>query len=302
MEENYLKKLMEKEKELYAKRGYENMGWEAYELNLTPSEIRKMMNAKYISIVYKSHNHTDYKFNTDYINEQIAAEREVNNLFPQEDRIPDNLFDSIYGYDDVKFNIRNFIEKGARGGFLFIGPPASAKTLFLMEVSRLPKSTYITASSSTKIGMRDILMDDEPKYLCIDELDKASNRDYDILLSLLETGIVQKNLHDDSVQKILKTQVFAAANRDDKIPPEIRSRFIVLHFKRYTNNELRDIGISLLTSKEKFSIEDATKIVDYTIEHMEITDVRDFLKISRLIPHNDINSINKIVDFLNKYK
>jgi len=302
MKENYLKTLIKKEKELLDRRGYAEMGWEPYELGLTPAEVRKLLNSKYVSIVYKSHKYTDYRFNVDYINEQIDAEREVNNLFPQEDSIPDNLFNSIYGYDDVKFNVRNFINKGERGGFLFIGPPASAKTLFLMEMSRMPKSTYITASSSSKIGMRDILMDDEPDYLCIDELDKASNRDYDILLSLLETGIVQKNIHDNSMQKVLKTQVFAAANRDDNIPPEIKSRFIVLHFKRYTNNELRDIGISLLVSREQYTESDAMKIVDYTLDNMRITDVRDFLKISRLIPDNDVDSIGNVINFLNKYR
>lgn len=299
--DNLLRRLMELEDKFLSEIAYPELGWESHQLNLTPAEVRKLTNAGFISVVYKSNKHTSYKLNREAIERQLNATRELNALYPQESTIPDNLFDTIYGYDDIKQNVLNFIKRGNRGGFLFIGPPASAKTLFLMEISRLPDSMYITASSSTKVGIRDILMDDEPKYLCIDELDKATNRDYDLLLSLTETGIVQKNIHDTSVQKVLGTQVFAAANRGNHIPPEIKSRLITLNIRAYSMDELRQVGEWMLVRRENIPESTAKAIVGLSLTELNISDVRDFIKIARLRSGDDMASVMNAINFLKKY-
>ncbi len=53
----------------------------------------------------------------------------------------------------------------------------------------------------------------------IDELDKLSLRDYAVLLSLCETGRVVEVLYGRRREAMLKTIVFAAANRRRDIPP-----------------------------------------------------------------------------------
>lgn len=299
--DNLLRKLMDAEDKFLANVMYPELGWESHQLNLTPAEVRKLTNAGFISVVYKSNKHTSYKLNRETIEKYLNSSRELYSLYPQEKGVPNNLFDTIYGYDDIKENVRNFIKRGSRGGFLFIGPPASAKTLFLMEISRLPDSVYITASASTKVGIRDILMDDEPKYLCIDELDKATNRDYDLLLSLTETGIVQKNIHDTSIQRVLGTQVFAAANRGKHIPPEIMSRLITLNIRAYNMDELRQVGEWMLIRREHIPEATAKAIVGLSLAELKISDVRDFVKIARLRSGDDMNSVMDAVNFLKKY-
>lgn len=277
------RKLIEKEDKFLEGNPYPQLGWETYELGITPPEIRHLVNDGICRIVYRSNKHCGYLLNRDKIHHLIDMEADLHGTFtPANTDNPPDLFGSIYGFDDIKANLAKFIASGKRGGFLFIGPPASAKTLFLLEIDRLPNAVYVTASNTTKASMRDLLIEDEPRFLCIDEIDKASARDYDTLLSLLETGIVQKNTHYGRTQKVLTTQVFAAANRDEHIPPEIKSRFITLYVKPYTPEELRDVGMYILTRREGLPDDVADYVVTYAMDQIHVADVRDFRKIANL--------------------
>jgi replication-associated recombination protein RarA len=72
---------------------------------------------------------------------------------------------------------------------LFIGPPSSAKTLFLLGIleSRKGKGVYFDAGNTTN-RILDVLEENRPKIICIDELDKMPRQFQDKLLNLLENG------------------------------------------------------------------------------------------------------------------
>jgi len=56
---------------------------------------------------------------------------------------------------------------------LLVGPPASAKTMFLTSLMRQVKNSYFAdGANSTKAGVIDFVFENRPKYLLIDELDK----------------------------------------------------------------------------------------------------------------------------------
>ena len=55
-------------------------------------------------------------------------------------QLPPDLLDATIGYDDVKKIFARSLRPTKRVHILLIGPPASAKTLFLLEVTRLPGS------------------------------------------------------------------------------------------------------------------------------------------------------------------
>jgi hypothetical protein len=57
----------------------------------------------------------------------------------------DNLFENIYGYDNLKRLLR--------------------------------MATFIDCSNATKSGLVDCIFDNKPKYLLLDELDKLSRKD-----------------------------------------------------------------------------------------------------------------------------
>jgi Holliday junction DNA helicase RuvB len=76
---------------------------------------------------------------------------------------------------------------------LLVGPPASAKTMFLTSLMRQLKNSYFAdGANSTKAGMIDYLFENRPRYLLVDEIDKMSCKDQAFLLNFMETGIVSE--------------------------------------------------------------------------------------------------------------
>ena len=69
---------------------------------------------------------------------------------------------------------------------LFIGPPASAKTLFLLGIIEYKKGVYFDGSNTTN-RILDVLEEKRPKsqkrkIICIDELDKMARQFQEKLL------------------------------------------------------------------------------------------------------------------------
>ena len=70
---------------------------------------------------------------------------------------------------------------------LFIGPPASAKTLFLLGILESKKGVYFDGSNTTN-RILDVLEEKRAKIICIDELDKMPRQFPDKLLNFMESG------------------------------------------------------------------------------------------------------------------
>ena len=69
-----------------------------------------------------------------------------------------------------------------------IGPPASAKTMFIKSMmTKLNNSYFTDGGNTTKAGMLEYIFKNKPKYLLIDEIDKMSTKDQTFLLNLMET-------------------------------------------------------------------------------------------------------------------
>ena len=80
-------------------------------------------------------------------------------------------FENIQGYDDIKDLVKRALDAEDNYNLLFIGPPASAKTLFLLGILESRKRVYFDGSNTTN-RILDILEEKRPKIICIDELDK----------------------------------------------------------------------------------------------------------------------------------
>jgi Holliday junction DNA helicase RuvB len=120
---------------------------------------------------------------------------------------------------------------------LLVGPPASAKSLFMSCLTKVERSYHAIGSSSTKSGRFDYLFEHRPRYFIIDELDKMSKRDQASLLSLMESGLLYELKHRQQRMTQLKTWVFASANDADKLLAPLLTRFTVIHLKSYTKEE-----------------------------------------------------------------
>ncbi len=208
------------------------------------------------------------------------------------------LFDPIVGYDDVKWLLRKAINTDAPVHILLEGPPASAKTLFLMEIGRLPRAYFAVGGSATKAGLTDMLMVYRPRYLLLDEIETIGNaRDYAALLHLMENQEVIETKYRRHERIALKTWVFAAGNDASDLPPALLSRFGgrsgVVRFKEYTSAEFLEIAANVLVQREKTPVEFAKRVATATLD-LGSRDVRLAIRIGRLAKNEE--DLLKVVD------
>lgn len=191
------------------------------------------------------------------------------------------LFDNIVGYEDVKRLFRMSLSSDKPVHILLVGPPASAKTLFMLECMKMERSYFTLGSHSTKSGMIDYLFEKRPRFLIIDEIEHMPMKDQTALLSLMETGIVAETKFQKTRNTQLKTWVFATSNGTDHMLTPLLSRFVVLHFKQYSLGSFKEICTHLL-AREGVSPDIAIAISDAVWLKLKSKDIRDCIKLGRL--------------------
>jgi holliday junction DNA helicase RuvB len=67
-------------------------------------------------------------------------------------------FEEIIGYDHVKRLFRMALDSDSAIHSLLLGPPASAKTMFLTSLMQLKNSYFSDGADSTKAGTIDYLL------------------------------------------------------------------------------------------------------------------------------------------------
>lgn len=263
------------------------LGWSWDQVRAHPSTLQSMVRDGIVSLNYSSRQYKLYKLTENALAQSAGIQ-------PLEDDIviPDDLFDIIIGYDNIKGILKLALEAPRPVHALLYGPPATAKTLFLGELSRLRPSRMALGGTTSRAGIVDFILQSRPRYLLIDELDKMDGRDYSALLSLMETGYVSKLKSRSSASEHVICWVFAGANSTAKIPPELLSRFMLVKVRTYTEDEFKAIVISILTKRESvdpgIASYIATKVRTYT------TDVREAVRIGRMA--RSVQEVDKIVE------
>jgi Holliday junction resolvasome RuvABC ATP-dependent DNA helicase subunit len=152
-------------------------------------------------------------------------------------------FDKIDGFNDIKKIVRAAIFDSKRHGILFIGPPACAKTLFLEAViEEAGEGLYFDGTNTTN-RILDVLNDERPSIVCIDELEKTPKNFQEKILNLCESGRVDVEQKKTQYHfTLLNLKVFAAANDKTRLSKPLRSRFLVLNLPKPTEQQF--IGIA----------------------------------------------------------
>ena len=301
-----LRRITEYEKKHYEDEFFFTLGWEwnNFDPPLKPQTLHMMHLRGVLRNVYKSRSSTGYvtrhpKAVLRALEVFDSEEPEVVSLVEAEVEIPPDLFDPIVGYDDVKRMILRALDKGARVHWLFLGPPASAKTLFLLCLERLSGSRYILGSRMSRAGLSDDLFNFRPRFLLLDEIDKLPTKDLAPLLSLTETGRVVETLYGRRREEVLDTVVFGAANRISLLSPELLSRFEVLEFPEYTYEQFIEVCVNLL--QREGADEDLAKYIAEAVwNYLLIKDVRKARDIARLA--DDEDEVDDLVEILKKYQ
>jgi replication-associated recombination protein RarA len=93
-------------------------------------------------------------------------------------------FAKIQGYEDIKYIVRRVLESDENYNLLFVGPPASSKTLLLQGILEMKSGVYFDGSNATN-RILDVLEEKRPKIICIDELDKIPRTFQNQLLNFM---------------------------------------------------------------------------------------------------------------------
>ena len=209
----------------------------------------------------------------------------------------DNFFDYIIGYNDVKKFLRMSINTEEPVHILLVGPPASAKTMFIKSMMMKLNSSYFSdGGNSTKAGMLQYIFDNKPKYLLIDEIDKMSTKDQTFLLNLMETGIVSETKHAKTRTEILKTWVIASSNNIHNIISPLKSRFFIIELEPYSYEQFYQITMKLLIEHHKVDEEIAKATAHMVWNKMRSRNIRDCVRIGRMA-----KSVQDVCDTLRRY-
>jgi MoxR-like ATPase len=189
-------------------------------------------------------------------------------------------FENIHGYDDIKNIVKRAIDAEDNYNLLFIGPPASAKTLFLLGIIEYKKGEYFDGSNTTN-QILDVLEEKRPKIICIDELDKMPRQFQEKLLNFMESGHIKVDqMRKQYDFKIKGAKVFAACNEISRLSRPLQSRFRRLHLPPYTEQQFLEVSVKVLP-KLKIGYVIGKAVWD------QKGDIRDVISIGKLVRKND---------------
>jgi len=280
------------------------LGWEWHDVKAYAATINKLVVDGLAEISYSSANFTNYKL------VDLEATKEALKTFealmkrpvPVEEKadISENLFGVIVGHEPIKETITMSLKSDKPVHVLLVGPVATAKSLILEELNRIPGSSYHLGSSSTKAGLASFLFDYRPRILLIDELEKMKTEDLAVLLSLMESGKVVETKYHRRREEHMRVIVIAACNSLKGIPAENISRFrpFIFHLREYTPEEFKRVVVEVLTKREGVSQELSEYIAKKLVTHTR--DVRSAVGLGRVCKTKE--DVDRTITTITKYQ
>jgi holliday junction DNA helicase RuvB len=173
------------------------------------------------------------------------------------------------------------LESQARAHTLLIGPPACAKSLFMLEIEKfLGSKVYLAEdAATTKAGLQKFIGENQHKeIIIIDEIDKMPIRAQEGLLTMMERG----NFTSTKVRntKTLKANmvIFATSNSTERLSKPLLSRFTVFEIPEYGYEEFESISVRTIKKlPQNIVIQIAS-----SVWKAGSRDIRDVLKIAKL--------------------
>jgi MoxR-like ATPase len=202
---------------------------------------------------------------------------------------------NIHGYDDIKDIVRRVLEAEDNYNLLFIGPPASAKTLFLLGILESKKGVYFDGSNTTN-RILYVLQDKRPKVICIDELDKMPKQFQEKLLNFMESGRIKVDQMRKQFDFYIKgAKVFAACNEITRLSRPLQSRFRRLQLPPYSEEQFLEVSVKVLP-KLKIAHVIGKAVWD------QRGDIRDVISIGKLVRKNDgPEEVEQILTTMTRY-
>jgi len=282
--------------------------WSSGDISSIGSKVYQLEVHGFVDRVYDSSNYTDYALvDREATREFIEAEKgmsngsdgihEIHHKTPDEEDLPDGLFDDVIGYEDVKWLLKRALTTDDITNVLLVGPPGSAKTVFLLCIEELENSTFISGKTTSGPGVISMMFRDTPQYLAIDEFDDVDREVQETLSQHMDTGILDETKVGKDRKLKINTSTFASANSTNSIIGQVEDRFLDLHFDPYTRDEFEDICEHLLPRREGVDMDESKEIADAVWELENEGNVRKAISVARLSrgdPH-------KVIEVLDDY-
>lgn len=278
--------------------------WEYDDVRVKPQVLHQLNMAGIVDKVFDTQSTTAYSLSDrekiiDIIDHHSVDEdgnmTEFHN-YPDEDELPDNLFDDVVGYDDIKWLLRRGLTTQKITNFLLVGPTGSAKTVFLMCIEdKLSNAEFVSGKPTSGAGVLDVMFTRTPKYMLIDEMDDMEPDVQKVLSQYTETGIVDETKIGKDRKLETNTKTIASANSVEPIIEQVEDRFLDLHFDPYTRDEYVEICGHILPRREDTPQDEAEQIAKLLWESEGEGDVRKAIHVAR-VSRGDPKKVIEILD------
>ncbi|MFL6462541.1 MAG: AAA family ATPase, partial [Nitrososphaeraceae archaeon] len=189
-----------------------------------------------------------------------------------------------------------------RAHTLLIGPPASAKSLFMLQMEKLVRySAYFTeGASTTKAGIQKYITENQHKeIIIIDEIDKMQMQHQEGLLTMMERGEFTSTKVRNTQTVTSNAVIFATSNSIERLSKPLLSRFTIFEIPEYTYEEFETISVRII----KKLPQNAVIQIASSVWKIGSRDIRDVLKIAKLCNTMDTEEdIRRLISIHHKYR
>src|SRR5919199_143654 len=212
------------------------------------------------------------------------------------------VFSRIEGLDDVKEMMMRALESPERAHTLLVGPPACAKSLFMLEIEKFlgTKVYFAEGAATTKAGLQRFIAEYPHKeVIIIDEIDKMAMKDQEGLLTMMERGEFTSTKVRNTKTVKANMVIFATSNSTERLSKPLLSRFTIFEIPEYTYEEFEAISVRIIKKLPQNAVIQIASPVWKTGGR----DIRDVLKIAKLCnPADTEEDISRLISIHQKYR
>jgi Holliday junction resolvasome RuvABC ATP-dependent DNA helicase subunit len=212
------------------------------------------------------------------------------------------VFSKIEGLDDIKEMMLRALESSERAHTLLTGPPASSKSLFMLEIEKFMQSKvyFAEGAATTKAGIQKFISENPHKeIIMIDEIDKIPVKDQEGLLTMMERAAFTSTKVRNTKTVKADIVIFATSNSTDRLSKPLLSRFTVFEIPEYSYREFEAISVRII---KKLPQNTVIQIAS-SVWKRGSRDIRDILKIAKLCnPADTEEDINRLISIHHKYR
>jgi len=283
--------------------------WEYKDVGIKPQTLYQLEKEGILERVFDTNSTTSYSIRDrdsvvnalEEISSKFDGKRErVIHDFPDRDTLDEmEIFSDVVGYEDVKWLMKKALASDEIVNIVLYGPPGSGKTVFLRCIRQLKDSAFISGKRTSESGFTDEMFEEEPRFMCIDELDDMDKDDQKALSDYTEEGVLVETKGNNKRREMkTNTKTFATANEEDNVIDQINNRFTDLHFDQYTLDEFKQVCINILPDDYGTSEENAKEIAKAVWDIDGFANVRKAEDVAAL---SDGEDPRKVVSVLEDY-